>query len=338
MKISGGQVKNGVLKRFQEKYSEEIAKANLKVEILRFATPVNASKKDAANYQAAEDSRVQKTKIFRALGVEVVEREFLPQDMPEEDFRKLIDALNTDPSVSGIIVQYPAPKKFVEIIGTISPGKDIDALSMKEGTFKVPATSEGIFRVVEPFLKEDIVVAVVGNKGFVGKGIVNLLKEHDIATIELDQAQPGFKDSDLLAVKKADIVISATGQPGILDERHLSPEQLLVVDCGYFPQGNEKLGDVARRSVGIPQNYTPVPGGIGPIEMAILLERVIQQYIDPNVIPWKIVDYIEISTNSPKNQNQAKTNEEILEELLNGDAVLVDRREEFQGDELDLNP
>lgn len=294
MKVSGGLIKKGVLERFQGEYGDAIAKASLKIEILRFVTPTAASEGKIAGYQAAEDSRVQKTKTFRSLGIEVVDREFLPQNLTEVEFQELINELNADPSVNGIIVQYPIPKQCEIPIKTIAPEKDLDALSSTKGVFKVPATSVGIVRVIEPFLNEDTVVSVVGSEGFVGAGVVSLLESKRIRVVPYDRSRTGFKDSNLLDLKDADIVVSVTGQPGILDERHLSPEQVLVVDGGYFPIGNEKLGDVARSAVNIPQNYTPVPGGVGPIEMAVLMERVIQQNIDPDVKPWKVEDYVEI--------------------------------------------
>jgi 5,10-methylene-tetrahydrofolate dehydrogenase/methenyl tetrahydrofolate cyclohydrolase len=113
MKVSGGLIKKGVLERFQSKYGDAIAIANLKIEILRFATPATANERDIARYQAAEDSRVQKTKTFRALGIEVIDREFLPQNMPKKKFQKLINGLNADPSVNGIINE--AHPTFLEV-------------------------------------------------------------------------------------------------------------------------------------------------------------------------------------------------------------------------------
>jgi methylenetetrahydrofolate dehydrogenase (NADP+) / methenyltetrahydrofolate cyclohydrolase len=286
MKISGGKIKKGVLEKFKGEYGDTITKTNFKIEILRFATPINTDEKDIGRYEAAEDSRVQKEKSFRDLGFEVVERDFLQQDMSEEDFLELINQLNSDKSICGIIVQYPVPMGLKGFLEKISSEKDLDALSKKKGKFKVPATSEGIFRVVEPFLKDDMVVAVVGSNGFVGSGVVSLLKENGVEAVGIDI------DDDLSDIIDADIIVSITGEPGIIDQRHLTNNQLLVVDGGYFPRGSEKLGDVNKDAVLIPQNYTPVPGGVGPIEMAILMERMIRQNIDPDVKSWRLEDYI----------------------------------------------
>lgn len=146
-------------------------------------------------------------------------------------------------------------------------------------------------RLIEGFVEDEVTVAVVGANGFVGRGVARLLTARDIRCIEIDQQNENYQASDLLQVRDADIVISATGQPGILDERHLTPYHRLVVDCGYVPIGNEKYGDVARSAATIPQNITPVPGGAGPIEMAILMERIVYKEIDRDLRPWRLQDF-----------------------------------------------
>jgi methylenetetrahydrofolate dehydrogenase (NADP+) / methenyltetrahydrofolate cyclohydrolase len=302
-KIGGRNLKNKLIERFNTEYGERIAAANLKVEILRFATPefqeplTFEQKQKVSQYTAAEDSRKAKTESFRSIGIEVPERGFLPQDMVEEDFQRLIDKLNNNPSVNGIIIQYPVPNGLEGLVKTITPDKDLDALSNNKGIFKIPATSEGIARVIVPFLKNDSTVAIVGSQGFVGQGVEQFLTEIGINVIPIDQRLPEFKNRGLIEVRDADIVVSVTGQPGVLDERHLTESQVLVVDGGYVPMRDadgkeQKYGDVARSATGIPQFITIVPGGVGPIEMAILMERIIEKYIDPEIQRWRLEDYI----------------------------------------------
>ncbi|MBW4528396.1 MAG: hypothetical protein KME18_24990 [Phormidium tanganyikae FI6-MK23] len=325
-RIRGGDIRTQVRERLLREYDDELAAKHLKVEILRFAAPeyesplTQGQQLTIGAYEAAEDSRRVKTASFRALGVEVPEREFLPQDISEEEFQNLIDELNRDPSVNAIIVQYPVPDGFANIVTRIAPEKDLDALSSSATLFTTPATSEGIFRVLEPFtdrtnafvsseanapdvqaeaivrvieafVEDDVTVAVVGAREFVGRGVTQLLNDRNISYIAIDQRDENFQAADLLRVREADIVVSATGQPGILDERHLTPFHRLVVDCGYVPMGDEKLGDIAKSAVTIPQNITPVPNGTGPIEMAILMERIVRKEIDPNLTPWRLQDY-----------------------------------------------
>jgi Tetrahydrofolate dehydrogenase/cyclohydrolase, NAD(P)-binding domain len=66
----------------------------------------------------------------------------------------------------------------------------------------------------------------------------------------------------------------------------------VVIDGGYFPKGGEKLGDVDRSAVGIPKVITRVPGGVGPVEMGILVERIVELYVDQNVEKWQAIDYL----------------------------------------------
>jgi methylenetetrahydrofolate dehydrogenase (NADP+) / methenyltetrahydrofolate cyclohydrolase len=82
-----------------------------------------------------------------------------------------------------------------------------------------------------------------------------------------------------------------------LDERHLTQSHVLVVDGGYVPMKDtdgkeQKYGDVARSATGISQFITIAPGGVGQIEMAILMERVIKQNIDREIRPWRLENYI----------------------------------------------
>lgn len=302
-RIGGRNLRNKLIEKFNGEYAQRIAAANLKVEILRFATPEfkeplkSRQKQIVSQYTAAEDSRKAKTESFQSIGIEVPEREFLPQDMLEEDFQRLIQELNADPSVNGIIIQYPVPKGLEELIKVVTPDKDLDALSDNKGIFEFPATSEGIARVVEPFLRNDSKVAIFGSGGFVGRGVEQILRRASVEVIPIDKSLSDFEKYGLTGIFDADIVVSVTGQPGILDERHLTKLHVLVVDGGYVPMkdadGKEhKYGDVARSATGIPQFITIVPGGVGPIKMAILMERVIRQNIDREIRPWRLEDSI----------------------------------------------
>jgi methylenetetrahydrofolate dehydrogenase (NADP+)/methenyltetrahydrofolate cyclohydrolase len=127
-------------------------------------------------------------------------------------------------------------------------------------------------------------VAVVGGRGFVGNGVVRLLEDSKIKCLTLDLGD------DLRRTLDADLVVSATGVPEILSETHLKPEHRLVVDAGFIPIANKIiLGDVKRSAYSIPQNITPVPGGVGPLQMAILLERLIKITLEINAPQWNLL-------------------------------------------------
>ncbi len=133
-----------------------------------------------------------------------------------------------------------------------------------------------------------IEIAVVGARGFVGQGVVQQLYDRGFSVLALDQRDSGFVPEDLLQVRNADIVISTTGQPELLDERHLVPDHRLVLDSGFTNLGDRICGDIRASARAIAQNFTPVPGGIGPTEMAVLLERFVSQELSVRFTPWQI--------------------------------------------------
>ncbi len=82
-------------------------------------------------------------------------------------------------------------------------------------------------------------------------------------------------------------MVSATGVQELLDERHLLPKHRLVVDAGFVPTSEQQiLGDVKRSAYNIPQNLTPVPGGVGPLQMATLLERLVTVATGRDIEKW----------------------------------------------------
>jgi len=256
------------------------------VAIVRFEPPSNSSDSDRARFDAACVSMNQKIRAFEFLGCNTERIEALPFDLSPPAFRNLIDQLNRNPQIRGIIVQYPVSRLLEPFVGEIAPEKDLDALSASS-PFAVPATSEGIVRIVEPFAR-DALIAVVGARGFVGQGVVQQLYDRGFSVLALDQRDLGFAPEDLLQVRNADIVISTTGQPELLDERHLVPDHRLVVDSGFINLGDRIYGDIRASARAIAQNFTPVPGGIGPTEMAVLLERFVNKELAAQFNPWQL--------------------------------------------------
>lgn len=268
-------------------FRPEFEQRGTSIAILRFEPPLIATPLELAKYRAAETSMQQKEKSFRALGCHVESIAALSQDTATADFAALLNRLNSNPQVRGIIVQYPVPARLAEVVPLIAPDKDLDALGANS-PFTVPATSEGVVRLLQPFADQAI-VAVVGANGFVGRGVVQELQALGIAVLPLDQSNRGFRLEDLLQVRDADILVSATGQPELLDERHLAPYHRLVVDSGYVPMAEGQLyGDIRASARAIAQNYTPVPGGIGPTEMAVLMERLVRKEITTDIEAWQL--------------------------------------------------
>ncbi|MEY2832289.1 MAG: hypothetical protein RLZZ574_1547 [Cyanobacteriota bacterium] len=251
-----------------------------------------------AQYQAAVTSTNQKVKTFRFLGCDVNRIE-LTADTDEINFAQLLQDAANDSNSIGIIVQNPVPKKELkEELINIPSQLDIDGINQDNSLFKASATSEAIARLAESFALPGDKVAVLGSLGFVGSGVVLFLKEKGIEVIKLDKAK-GDSDHDIKeGVLSADIVISATGKQDLITQDYLKPAHKLVLDAGFVPLADGTiLGDVAKDAYNIPQNLTPVPGGIGPTQMAVLLER-LMKVAKIEIQPWNYKqDFLEPASN-----------------------------------------
>lgn len=263
-------------------YRERVQPTGQRVAIIRFEPSPHDPPEWRARLQASRVSAEQKVKSFEHLGFRA-DHIVLPPDATREQFGGVLNRCNEDASTRAIIVQFPPPAHLRPVVDDMDPAKDIDALLKDRSPYRACATAEGIYRVVEPYARDHPAVAVVGSRGFVGQGVVAMMKENGLRPLELDAGD------DLLRVREADIVVSVTGNAGIIGREHLRAHHRLVVDSGFVPQPDGSvLGDVRRDAYGLPQNITPVPGGIGPVEMATLMERVTRQEIDPRVTPWRV--------------------------------------------------
>ncbi|PZD70620.1 Bifunctional protein FolD protein [Acaryochloris thomasi RCC1774] len=274
-KVNGSSILKQVKSRlaeFQNICNQE------QVTIIRFLPPETEQDPiELAKYEAARFSTEHKAKTFSALGCQV-KQPILDSLTTPDVFRNLLIEANAN-SV-GLIVQNPIPDDLKKLLPQISFEKDIDGMRSDNPYFPTSATSETIYRLVESFAQEGDTVAVVGAGGYVGEGVVKLLKEAGIDTIEIEIGD------DETQTRKANIVVSATGTPELLDEQHIIPEHRLVVDAGFIPGEGKPRGDVSRSAYDIPQHLTPVPGGVGPFQMATLLERLVSQVSGREIEPW----------------------------------------------------
>lgn len=208
----------------------------------------------------------------------------LPEETKEEELLSLIDKLNQDASVNGILVQLPVPEHIDEdrVIQAIAPLKDVDgfhpqsvgALSIGQPGF-VSCTPAGVIALlkrsgVDIEGKECV---VIGRSNIVGKPMaLLLLRENGTVTI------CHSKTADLKAVtKRADILIVAVGRPQMVDASYVK-EGAVVIDVGIHRDENNKLcGDVDFASVEpVASMITPVPGGVGPMTIAMLMNNVVE--------------------------------------------------------------
>ncbi|MGW0840132.1 tetrahydrofolate dehydrogenase/cyclohydrolase catalytic domain-containing protein [Streptomyces sp. NPDC002787] len=263
-------------------YRDAVAPTGQRVAIIRFQPAEDDPPDWKVKLEASKVSAEQKVKSFEHLGFEA-NHVVMPPGTTRAQFAAVLERANQDPATRAIIVQFPPPAHLQPLVQRMDPAKDIDALTKGRSPYTACATAEGICRVVEPFAQDDPVIAVVGSKGFVGQGVVTTLREQGHRLMELDAGD------DLRRVRDADIVVSVTGNPGILGPDHLRPHHRLVVDSGFVPQPDGSVkGDVQRAAYDIPQHLTPVPGGIGPVEMATLMERVVRREVDPGAPAWKV--------------------------------------------------
>lgn len=205
----------------------------------------------------------------------------LPEDTSEEELLKLIDELNGRKDVDGILVQMPLPKHIDEkkVTLAISPDKDVDgfhpmnvgALCVGDKGF-VSCTPAGIIQLlkrgVDGFDISGKECVIVGRSNIVGKPMALLmLRENATVTI----AHSRTKNLEEVC-KRADIIIAAVGKAGMITKDHVKPGAV-VIDVGINRSEDGKLcGDVKFDKVSeIASAITPVPGGVGPMTIAMLM-------------------------------------------------------------------
>jgi 5,10-methylene-tetrahydrofolate dehydrogenase/methenyl tetrahydrofolate cyclohydrolase len=259
-------------------YRDRIAERDTRVLIVRFTPGPAADDEWATRMEASAVSAQQKVRLFTALGAHV-ESLTLPDRTAPGELIDRVQAANDDPRVAAVIVQSPPPVQLRPVVNLIDPGKDIDALGVNSPR-PACATTDGIVRIAEPFLSPDTTVAVVGARGFVGSGVTRLLRGQGHDPLALDDGD------DLRQLLDVDVVLSATGRPHLLTAEYLHRGHLLVVDSGFVPYPDGPRGDVAPDAARAPAAITPVPGGIGPVEMAVLAERLILT-VEPELPSWR---------------------------------------------------
>ena len=211
----------------------------------------------------------------------------LPADTDETVLLGIIHALNAHPQIHGILVQLPLPKGFDEkkVIHAISPEKDVDGFTpVNVGRMMIgepcflPCTPHGIIKLIE-FAGMDLRgkhAVVIGRSNIVGKPVASLLSRKETnATVTL--CHTGTPDVSKFT-KEADVVVVAAGRPNTLVGDMLKPGAV-VIDVGVNripdetkPKGYRLVGDADYEScAAVASAITPVPGGVGPMTITMLL-------------------------------------------------------------------
>jgi len=210
----------------------------------------------------------------------------LPAETPEADLLALVEQLNTDPAVDGILVQLPLPKHMDEqkVISAINPDKDVDGfhvisagrLAVGQPGF-VPCTPLGCLMLLKDRLGSlsGLDAVVIGRSNIVGKPMAQLLLAES-CTVTI--AHSRTKDLPEV-VRRADIVVAAVGRPEMVKADWIKPGAT-VIDVGInrvpaVEEGKTRLvGDVDYAgAMAVAGAVTPVPGGVGPMTIAVLLRN-----------------------------------------------------------------
>ncbi len=210
----------------------------------------------------------------------------LDENVSEREFLELIDKLNHDEKIDGILVQVPLPKQIDEqkVAAALDPWKDVDAFNpVNTGRLLMgldgflPCTPYGVMELLKRCnieLKGKNAV-VLGRSNIVGKPQALLLLREN-ATVTICHS----KTRDLPGIcRKADILVSAMGRAKMIDETYVNPDQI-VIDVAINSDENGKLcGDVDYEKVADKvAAITPVPGGVGPMTIGMLLKNTLKAY------------------------------------------------------------
>jgi methylenetetrahydrofolate dehydrogenase (NADP+)/methenyltetrahydrofolate cyclohydrolase len=220
-----------------------------------------------------------KGKATLAAGMESIEHR-LPPDTPQSELVALVERLNADETVDGILVQLPLPPHMDDkaVIDAIDPAKDVDGFTIanagklavgEQGL--VPCTPLGCLMLLKDRLGDlsGLEAVVIGRSNIVGKPMAQLLlKESCTVTIAHSRTR------DLPAVvRRADIVVAAVGRPAMVKGDWLKAGATLI-DVGINRVDGKLVGDVDFASAAeVAGAITPVPGGVGPMTIAVLLRN-----------------------------------------------------------------
>jgi methylenetetrahydrofolate dehydrogenase (NADP+) / methenyltetrahydrofolate cyclohydrolase len=219
----------------------------------------------------------------------------LPDSTPEDELLGVIEGLNADPDVHGILVQLPLPKHIdsEKVLMAINPAKDVDGfhpvnvgrLSIGDETVLAPCTPAGVIEMLlrsgyDPKGKH---VVVVGRSNIVGKPVALLLLRTGRggnATVTIAHS----RTADLGAItRQADILIAAVGRAAIITRDMVKPGAVVIdvgvnrVDDASTERGYRLVGDVAFDEVSeVAEAITPVPGGVGPMTITMLMRNTLE--------------------------------------------------------------
>ena len=210
----------------------------------------------------------------------------LPKEATEDNILEHIYILNEDTNINAILVQLPLPEGINQkrIIEAIDPIKDVDgftsynfgrlALGYKPYTY--PCTPKGIIKLIEEYNIElqGKNIVVIGRSNIVGKPVSFMLQQKNATVTMANSYTQNLKE----ITKQADVIISAIGKAKFITDEYVK-ENAIVIDVGINRTNDNLCGDVDFDNVKEKTSYiTPVPGGVGPMTIAMLMENTYELY------------------------------------------------------------
>ena len=224
-----------------------------------------------------------KHRTAEKLGMKSILRKF-PKDVSQAEVLQAIHHYNDDPTIHAILIQLPLPKHLnqTELIEAIAPEKDVDGFNSKNvgklynnenGHYPVSCTARGIMTLLHSYLDkiEGKNVTIIGRSILVSRPLQSLLINEN-ATVTM----VSLHTDNIDYTKHADILVVAAGKPNLIKKDQVKPGAT-VIDVGINRTANHHLvGDVDFDDVKeVAENITPVPGGVGPMTIATLMQQTV---------------------------------------------------------------
>ncbi|PIS42712.1 MAG: bifunctional 5,10-methylene-tetrahydrofolate dehydrogenase/5,10-methylene-tetrahydrofolate cyclohydrolase [Candidatus Kerfeldbacteria bacterium CG08_land_8_20_14_0_20_40_16] len=267
--LSGKKIAEGILRNLSEKIAQASLKPGLAVVLVG---------DDPASHLYTE----LKGEACEQVGIHY-ERHLFPQTANQEEVIEKIKKLNNQKDIHGIIVQLPLPKQLSEseIISAIAPEKDADGFhpeNIQKFQQGQPVVVSPLLQTIETFLKQTgepltgKTGVVFGNSDLFVQNVEIILRRMGVRTKHFHALN--YESIEFL--KQGDVVVIALGRAKCLKEEMVMPG-VIIIDVGITKTNGQIIGDVDRKSVAGKAGYlTPVPGGVGPMTVAYLLENTYQ--------------------------------------------------------------
>ena len=296
--VDGKLIRDNLLK----KYKQEIEKNNYKLKLAIIYIGEDEASKIYIN---------NKKKICEELNIECIIYNY--KSIEENSLKKIINDLNNDNSVTGIMIELPLPQEFNpdEIINLIDSNKDVDGLSTN--SFTNTCTSLAVLEILK-YYNIDInkKITLIGYSRLIGKPLEKYFKSKGINPTICNSKTTNLKDY----TKDADIIITAVGKKNLITENMIK-ENSTIIDCAITNNDNGICGDVDYLNVKDKCNLiTPVPNGVGPITTAMVIKNLINLYKTK-----------ELYNMFKENFTYISRKEKTLKEIINNeDNIIIEER------------